>query len=276
MSLRKKLMVCGCSFSAVSMRLDYKGTAWSEVLADRIDWDLINVARQGCSNGGIRIQINEVLRQRPHFAIISATNHDRIEIPAKSLESNDSVWKYKLKDKNKGTVEQLKLKKDSNYNQSIAIENINIKDDNFSLICETIYSLADNWRHPYRDQRKINTEAREAVRQYVSYMYDSEWKKQLDEWIISQGILELYNNNINFIFMLGLSVFGDKSQISHIIPSKYIISDWNDIITGFAYSKYGIKPPNKDQDPGYHTTKEGQIFIAERMLNIMQKWGEIL
>jgi hypothetical protein len=33
------------------------GTSWSEVLAKRLDWDLVNLARQGCSNGGVRIQM---------------------------------------------------------------------------------------------------------------------------------------------------------------------------------------------------------------------------
>jgi len=69
--MKKKLMVAGCSFSAVSQ--SQPGTSWSEVLANRLDWGLVNLARQGCSNGGIRIQINEILRQKPDFAIVTPT-----------------------------------------------------------------------------------------------------------------------------------------------------------------------------------------------------------
>ena len=80
----KKLMIAGCSFSAVSKTLP--GTSWSEVLASKLgDWELINLARQGCSNGGIRIQIEEIRRQRPDFAVITPTFWDRMEIPAKSV-----------------------------------------------------------------------------------------------------------------------------------------------------------------------------------------------
>ncbi len=44
-----KLMVAGCSFSAVSKTLP--GTAWSERLAQKLgNWELTNLARQGCSN----------------------------------------------------------------------------------------------------------------------------------------------------------------------------------------------------------------------------------
>ena len=40
-----KLMVAGCSFSAVSKSLP--GTSWSEVLAKQLgDWELVNLARQ--------------------------------------------------------------------------------------------------------------------------------------------------------------------------------------------------------------------------------------
>ena len=78
-----KLMVAGCSFSAPSQTLP--GTSWSENLAHMLgDWDLVNLARQGCSNGGIRIQIEEIRRQRPDFAVIGPTFWDRMEIPANS------------------------------------------------------------------------------------------------------------------------------------------------------------------------------------------------
>lgn len=76
----KKLMVAGCSFSAPSKTAP--GTSWSEKIANQLGWELVNLARQGCSNGGIRIQIEEIRRQRPDFAIITPTFWDRMEIPS--------------------------------------------------------------------------------------------------------------------------------------------------------------------------------------------------
>jgi hypothetical protein len=96
--MKKKLMVAGCSFSAPSK--DLPGTSWSEVLAKRLDWDLVNLARQGCSNGGIRIQIEEIRRQRPDFAVVSPTFWDRMEIPAGAAPYDWSIegggWDPKL------------------------------------------------------------------------------------------------------------------------------------------------------------------------------------
>ena len=76
--MKKHLIVAGCSFSAFSQTKP--GTSWSEVLAKKLDWDLTNLARQGCSNGGIRVQIEEIRRQKPDFAIVSPTFWDRMEI----------------------------------------------------------------------------------------------------------------------------------------------------------------------------------------------------
>ena len=90
----KKLMVAGCSFSSVSKTLP--GTSWSEILAKQLGWELVNLSRPGCSNGGIRIQIEEIRRQRPDFAIITPTFWDRMEIPARAApydwSNPDQSW----------------------------------------------------------------------------------------------------------------------------------------------------------------------------------------
>ena len=87
------LMVAGCSFSAVSNTLP--GTSWSERLAEKLGgWKLTNLARQGCSNGGIRIQMDEIRRQRPDFAIVGPTFWDRMEIPANSAPYDWSQSRY--------------------------------------------------------------------------------------------------------------------------------------------------------------------------------------
>ena len=78
-------MIAGCSFSATCQKPD--GTSWSEQLSHMLGWDLINLARQGCSNGGVRLQIEEIRRQRPDFAIITPTFWDRMEIPARAARA---------------------------------------------------------------------------------------------------------------------------------------------------------------------------------------------
>jgi hypothetical protein len=179
-----KLMVAGCSFSAVSKTLP--GTSWSEVLAKRLGWDLTNLARQGCSNGGIRIQIEEIRRQRPDFAIITPTFWDRMEIPANSApydwnqapsSGENPPLERHLQNRNLG----------NGYRREDGIRNVNYGTEPSNMICETIFTLAENFDHPYR-QGRITKQAQTGVRHWIDSIYDNAWKKQCDEWIMRDGI----------------------------------------------------------------------------------------
>lgn len=77
--MTKKLVVCGCSFSAVSKTLP--GSHYSEILAKHLGWELYNLARPGSSNNAIRYQIKQALEQQPDFVIVVPTFPDRIEVP---------------------------------------------------------------------------------------------------------------------------------------------------------------------------------------------------
>ena len=160
--MKKKLMVAGCSFSAPSKQLP--GTSWSEVLAKRLDWDLTNLARQGCSNGGIRVQIEEIRRQRPDFAVVSPTFWDRMEIPATAApydwSQKSGGWDPKLQQH----LQDRTLK--NGYNREDGIDNVNYGNNNYNMICETIFSLAENYDHPYRSG-KISKDAQRGVRAWI-------------------------------------------------------------------------------------------------------------
>ena len=154
-----KLMVAGCSFSAPAQK--HPGTSWSEIMAAKLGWDLENLARQGCSNGGVRIQIEEIRRQRPDFAVITPTFWDRMEIPARAAPYDWSTpasgWDPPL---------QRHLQKRDNqhgYSRAAGIDNVNYGNNDYHMICETIFSLAENYPHPYRS-RQIDKTTQTAIR----------------------------------------------------------------------------------------------------------------
>lgn len=256
-----KLMVAGCSFSAVSQQLP--GTSWSEVLAKKLNWDLVNLARQGCSNGGVRIQIDEILRQRPDFAVIIPTFWDRMEIPAVSAPYIPPT------EENKGWSNDLQLHLQNQdlkngYDRSAGIDNINYGNNNYRMICETIFSLAENYNHAYRSG-KINKETQQAIKQYVNFIYDSNWKKQMDEWIIIEGIIRLYLKDIKFIVFPGLLwPFDPDNQslwrdcIPSLVPDNYVVTNEKESVLPITGNN-----PFKGEDPGYHSNQRGQEIIAE-------------
>ena len=256
-----KLMVAGCSFSAVSTT--HPGTAWSEILANKLGWDLINLARQGCSNGGIRIQIDEILRQKPTFAIVMPTFWDRMEIPARAAPFD---WKNTGAGWNPEVQRHLQDRAILNgYDKSAGIDNVNYGKNAYRMICETIYTLAENYQHPYRS-RLIDKNTQTAIRYYIDCLYDSNWKKQQDEWIIREGILELYHSGIDFLFVPVLlwpfDPLAGNTQWRNIlpasIPDRYTM--WEEKQSPLPICGNN---PFLGEDPGYHSGPLGQEIIAQ-------------
>ena len=258
--MKKKLMIAGCSYSAPSKT--HPGTSWGEVLADRLGWDLVNLARQGCSNGGVRIQIEEIRRQRPDFAVITPTFWDRMEIPATAAPYDWSTppghWDPPLQQH----LQNQELK--NGYNRVDGINNVNYGNNNYNMICETIFSLAENYPHPYRSS-KIDKHTQQAIRHYVDCIYDNEWKKQQDEWIITGGLLEMFHDGLNFLTVPVLLWPFDqhnltqwRTAIPKAIPDRYILLNEKQsplVATG--------NNPFTGEDPGYHGNEQSQIQIAE-------------
>lgn len=254
-------MVAGCSFSAVSAVCP--GTSWSERLADLLGWDLVNLARQGCSNGGIRIQVDEIRRQRPDFAIVGPTFWDRMEIPASSAPydwtlppsagPNPPLERH-LQDRHRG----------NGYRRQDGIRNVNYGIEPSNMICETIFSLAENFDHPYRPGR-ISRDAQRGIRCWIDSIYDNAWKKQCDEWIIREGILMLYLEDIKFMVLPNLlwpfdpnEPYQWRDQFPPLIPDHYINLD----PARSLQSVCGNHPFDGD-DPGYHSSPQGQQVIAD-------------
>ena len=251
----KKLIVCGCSYSAPSQ--DLPGTAYGEVLAKKLGWDVEILARQGCSNGGIRVQIDEVLRQRPDFAIIAPTFHDRMEIPAGAApyipkQNENRGWNPELQQhlqKNHGT----------GYDRAAGIDNVNYGTNPYRMICETIFSLAENYDHPYRSG-KLDRGTQAAIKQYINFMYDSEWKRQQDQWIIRDGIMQLFYAEIPFLLIACNIWTSDtvRDEFPSVMDDRYFTLQYE---ATPAYSTNQWQFTGKD--PGYHGSPESQEYLAD-------------
>lgn len=254
----KKLVICGDSFNAVSKTLS--GTHYSELLADRLGWQLMNYARRGCSNGGIRLQIQEAIKQKADFVIVVPTGWDRMEIPVRdnfyrAPANTIKKWGNLLQD-------FLLDKSRSAYDPDVGINNINYDPAQTDhMIFETIFSLAENCGHEYRTHQLTN-EKTEAIQQYINHIYDSGWKQQIDKWIISDGVCQLHGRSIPFSIERGM-LWKDREDIIKSIPSfipkEYIRQD-NELI-GTGCSFYPLKDTAKD--PGYHSEPEAQKWIAD-------------
>jgi hypothetical protein len=256
--------VCGCSFSADS--LVTPGTGYGHQLAKKLGWDVQVLARQGCSNGGIRVQIDEVIRQRPTFAIIAPTFHDRIEIPARAAPYDWS--KNKETGWNPFLQRFLQDKSILNgYDPAAGIDNVNYKTNPYRMICETIFSLAENYEHAYRSA-KIDKDTQAAIKQYINFLYDSNWKFQQDEWIMRDGIMQLFYSGIPFLLVANNLWTNQtvRAAIPDIVPDRYMTLCYEDT-PAYATNTW----PFTGMDPGYHGAVESQTYLADTYYKVIRE-----
>lgn len=257
--MKKKLIVCGCSFSAPASAKfsDLAGTCYGEVLAAKLGWQVEVLARQGCSNGGIRVQIDEVIRQRPDFAIVAPTFHDRTEIPASAApyDFRDNDWKGW----NSELQQHLQQAHLNGYDRAAGINNVNYGNNPYRMICETIFSLAENYDHPYRSSR-IDKDTQQAVKTWINYLYDSEWKRQQDEWIVRDGLVQLYESGIPFLLVANnLWTSNDvREAMPKFIPDRFMTLLYEET-PAYATNHW----PFTGEDPGYHGDPKSQRYLAD-------------
>ena len=279
-------MVCGCSYSAVSPFEQHKNTSWSEILANKLGWDLQNIARQGCSNGGIRIQIDEAIRQRPDFVIITPTSYDRIEIPnfvKEKLKISDFNPFQRIVDSILRPTEYGEERDDKkSYYQPAGLDNINYGDNHSRMIIETMHSLAGNWAHPYRRNQPVPEDVQKALQMYINHLYEARWKRQLDEWIIRDGLVQLQAHKIPFLVNPGFSMWGTiediRTVLNNVIDEKHLLDDIsiNPFQVFISHPPEGAtaSDPYGPNDPGYHTSYQGQEMMANGFYDIIKgRWG---
>ena len=138
------------------------------------------------------------------------------------------------------------------------------------MICETIYTLAENFDHPYR-MAKISRDAQRGIRAWIDSIYDNAWKKQCDEWIIRDGVMQMHYAGIKFLFLPNLLwPFDPNNQqqwrqiFPSVLPDCYVNLDPSKSPQSICGNN-----PFRGSDPGYHSSPTGQAIIAD---NFYQHW----
>lgn len=193
---KKTIAVCGDSW--FSADLDYPEKSFGEILCARNDWNLVSLARNGCSNFAICLQVDKAIELKADFVIIGATTPDRSEFPIINSQ-NISIWQQLKEtfdwqnwfntqpdvfDKARGISNVLHTNSLSSTHEWIG---------NPTIISESLNNLA------FWAETKLTTEQVAALREYMLNLYDSGIKRQYDSWIVSDACRRLQQNGIPFL-----------------------------------------------------------------------------
>jgi hypothetical protein len=238
--MNKVIAICGDSWFSADTNLP--GKSFGEVMCAENNWTLLSLARCGCSNFAIGLQVDKSIELNVDFVIIGTTTPDRGEFPIISNQ-NSSVWN--------------KLKKSFNwkdwftaqpeiYVKSRGISNILhtnslsgtypwIKDP--TIISESLNNLM------FIGNNKLTIEQLDALRSYMLNLYDSGIKRQTDSWVISDACRRLEQANIPYLLFIESLYQWDFSKDIEWVSEKNVVrprdfSVWNELPKGPALFHY--------------------------------------
>jgi len=201
---KKTIAICGDSF--FSTDLNHPGASFGEYLCNKNNWNVVSLARPGVSNFAIGIQIDEAIKINSDFVVFGTTSVDRIE-----LLTNDNISYNKLN--GVSNIKHKRVPYDQTQNQTI------ITDVIANMLKYDIY------------KEKISKEKRQALKEYVTYCYDENIKRQYDSWLISDACRRLIASNIPFMLFCEstYNLWSDRPPKLEFlkdiewIPKKYLV-----------------------------------------------------
>lgn len=238
--------VCGDSYMAPTLNgdkpenFDSEGKHHSEILAKLLGYDLFPLSRGGCSNGGIRLQIETMIKQKVDFVLIGTTNHERIEFKLSEEDFDHNLMVYNVNYENCHNT----AKRNSNFGSNrLASENLN------TLLNGHVYNQPQ-----YQD--KLN-----AIKDFYMHLYDSEYKKLQDTWIIANAVQELEYNKIPYLIF----IYPYMEKLSSYLRRE------NKRVLGLGYEDQKCVPWSYPFDiRGWHSSDQSQIDIANSLCQYIQ------
>jgi hypothetical protein len=207
----KQIVVCGDSFMCLDK--NHLGTHFSELLDDR--YSVTNLARAGVSNIEIGFQLKRAIELQPDYVMIGFTESDRIELP---ISNTDKI-------------------------KSLQLEHFRPGNERYYL-SSNIQTLATARERNHGEMGLYLTDEKtNAVKQYLSHIYDHTLMKEVDSWIIGYWLIQLKINTIPcYVFdrtfaVYNLMEFGIADPIYHTdYATQIIAAEWVDAYLGSIFN----------------------------------------
>lgn len=238
-----RLIVCGDSY--MSPTSSHPNTHFSEIVAERLGYELIAYSRGGMSNGGIAIQLDTAIRERPDLILLGTTNSDRIEFPINEPKKTEIF-----------SVSDIYY---DHANESLS-NNVDFFVKNPQLISTNLIEiLTDHYGNTFNkcDDPDIK---KDTIKQWFKHLYHPDWKWQTDRWMMYALLHQLHESKIPYI------ICHDTLGVVHLCPwlKDNTLTNNINIIIEMQNEKYGHATP-------YHTSTDAQIIIADLLITYMKE-----
>ena len=179
---RKKIAVCGPSWFTTDP--NYPGQSFPEIISKKLDIDLINLARGGCSNSVISLQIDKAIELNANWVVFGPMNWGAIDIPIHNAET-ETYWKEV--EKNFNWVKWL-LAVPGRYDADRGLSNIYSQHPgslsthefmtNPTMISESMNNLAFPEEGINQFYGKLPDKQTAALKSFMLNLYDAKFKRQ--------------------------------------------------------------------------------------------------
>lgn len=253
MTTRKKIAICGASWFTSGQK--WPGASFGEKLAKKVNFELISLARGGCSNFTIALQIDKAIELGADYIVVGTDTHDRIEMPI--LDSHNETIRAYIKRLfswegwNSQHSRWYKPKRGLSNIQywphpDLSSEHEFLKDP--TIISETMNNLAFPEAN-VNDYYKLTDEQVAALKLYMLNLYDSNVKQQQDCWIISDACRRLQQSQIPFVvFVDPLFVQAYEKNISWLpAANKVNATEFNYRELAPGQARFHYSPDESDK-----------------------------
>ena len=269
MTNRKKIAICGASW--FSSDLAWPGSSFGEKVAKTVNLELISLARSGCSNFTVALQINKAIELGVDYVVVGPDTWDRIELPI--INSNNNALATWIR--NRFNWNDWFRIQPGHYKPARGLSNIqysphpDLSSKHEFLTDPTVISESlNNLAFPEvkkNDFYKLNDEQVSELKLYMLNLYDSNVKQQQDCWIISDACRRLQQSQIPFIVFVHPLFTGDYEKNISWLPleNKVYKTEFNyRLLPGGGNTRFHFSPT------------EGSDMFAEfviKKLNLLEE-----
>lgn len=183
-----KFAICGDSWFSSDLR--FPEQSFGEIISHRKQWELISLAKSGCSNFCIALQIDKAIEMNADVIVLGATSSPRMEIPI--IKKNQQKWQ---------TLKELFSKEywfhsaPSTFDSERGLSNVaydsRCLSSKFDFLSDpTIVSESMN-NLLFDGSEHLTKEQMIALKDYMLHLYDDRVKRLIDAWILSDACRRL-------------------------------------------------------------------------------------